>query len=281
MKVRIISVPYDSGIKDARMGAGPRRLLQLGLESRVAEEGHEVETTELSLPDGFFPAEVKAAIELDRQVAAAVTTALDDDEFPLILSGNCNSSLGTIAGLGLTRLGVVWFDAHGDFNTPETSESGFFDGMALAIVSGRCWQPAAETIPGFRRVPDNRIAIVGARHIDPGERALLESSEVTLVAADEVKELRMLLDNIDAREIYLHIDLDVLDESEGRANTYAVGGGLSASELHYCIEVLAGRFLIRGAALTAYDPSADSDGRVGKIALSTATQILSAVANPP
>jgi arginase len=104
---------------------------------------------------------------------------------------------------------------------------------------------------------------------------------VTCVPAEKIKDLAALLDNIDAREIYLHIDLDVLDESEGRANTFAVGRGLSAADLHHSIEVLAGRFLIRGAALTAYDPKADSDGRIAKIAIATAIRVLAAVANTP
>src|SRR4029079_1350000 len=127
----------------------------------------------------------------------------------------------------------------------ETSESGFFDGMALAIARGRCWQATAETIPGFRAIPDNRIAIIGARDMDAGERANLAPSDVSLVTPGNVKDLSALIDNIDAGEIYLHIDLDVLDESVGHANTYAVSGGLSEADLYYCIDVLAARFLIR------------------------------------
>ena len=273
MTTTVISVPYDSGVKNARMGAGPTRLLELGI-------GAEGNVTHIDLPEDFFAAEVQSAIELDRRIASAVMTTRENNEFPLILSGNCNSSIGTISGLGIRRIGIVWFDAHGDFNTPETTRSGFFYGMALGVITVRCSQRVSESIPGFRTVPDNRIALVGARSFDPGESAALGNSEVTVVPVDEISNLRAMIDTLDADEIYLHVDLDVLDSTEAKANTYAITGGLTSSQLADAIRVLGKRFRICAAAITAYDPSADTDGAAGRIAVEISKTILSAVQNP-
>ena len=73
-----------------------------------------------------------------------------DQRFPVVLAGNCNSYVGTLAGLETDRAGVSWFDAHGDFNTPETTTTGFLDGMGLAMASGRCWKAMPETIAWFQ-----------------------------------------------------------------------------------------------------------------------------------
>src|SRR5215212_4838076 len=100
MKVRLISIPYDSGRKDWRMGAGPTALIDAGIAEQISLDGHEVHITSVDLPDDFSTRPIDSAIELGRQVASLVTTAVEDNEFPLILSGNCNSSLGTLAGLG-------------------------------------------------------------------------------------------------------------------------------------------------------------------------------------
>lgn len=126
MRVELLSVPYDSGVRGARMGAGPEALLKSGLADRIASRGDEVSQTTIELPPDSFLPEVKAAFELDRRLAKAVSAAVARDAFPVVLSGNCISSLATVSGLGVSEPGVVWFDAHADFNTPETTKSGFW-----------------------------------------------------------------------------------------------------------------------------------------------------------
>src|SRR5262245_38510016 len=116
-------VPYDSGFRDARMGRGPAALLP-AMPSRC-------EVEEIT-PGGGFLGEVAMAFALAGQLADRVRAALAAERFPVVLSGNClPAALGTLAGLG-PGVGVAWLDAHGDFHTPETTQSGFVDGMALA-----------------------------------------------------------------------------------------------------------------------------------------------------
>jgi len=269
VRVELLSVPYDSGVRGARMGAGPEALLNSGLADRIAAQGHEVSQTSIELPSDVFLPEVKAAFELDRRLSKAVSAAIARDAFPVVLSGNCISSLATVSGLGVKEPGVIWFDAHGDFNTPETTKSGFLDGMALAILTGRCWQLLAKSISGFAPVRDDRVMLIGARHFDEDESALLSSTKVVRVSSEEVhKDFRETLASFGQRvhDVYLHVDLDVLDTSEGNANSFAVAGGLSLSELLDAIHAIGDVTHIRAVALTAYDPACDGNGKMREAA---------------
>jgi arginase len=281
MRIELFVVPYDSGMRGARMGAGPERLIESGLADRIAERGHEVNVTTIELPDGFFNSEISAAFNLDRQLADGVRAAVGRDAFPIVLSGNCNSCLGTTAGIAEEELGVIWFDAHADFNTPDTTPSGFLDGMALGALTGRCFHQMTGTINGFRAVSDDRVVLVGARHLDPSEEAALKTSAVTRVSASAVAtDLPAAVGSLHERSknIYLHVDLDVLDASEGKANTYAVGGGLSVSELEDAVRTITQALRVRGVALTAYDPLADVDGRACEAAINVLLTVADAVA---
>src|SRR5581483_641396 len=139
MRIALITVPYDSGYRGRRMGAGPLRLLDAGAVRRLEAEGHSVRHIPIELANEFWT-EVAAATRIQQRVADAVRDAIGRGERPLVLSGNCNSSSGTVAGIGAENVGVIWLDAHPDLETPKTTTSGFYDGQALAVLTGRCWQ---------------------------------------------------------------------------------------------------------------------------------------------
>ena len=84
-----------------------------------------------------------------------------------MLSGNCNTAVGTIAGLDAADLSVVWFDAHADFNTPDTTNTGFTDGMGLAVTVGHCWKEMARCVPGFSAVAERDVVLAGVRAMEP------------------------------------------------------------------------------------------------------------------
>ncbi|HEX6040499.1 arginase family protein [Longimicrobium sp.] len=150
MDIRLIAVPYDSGIRGWRMGAGPDRLLDAGLEEQLRAAGHTVSAERVELAAEAVP-EIRATFDLAARLSERVSAARAAGALPIVLAGNCASALGTLAGLADDEPGIVWLDAHGDFNTPETTRSGMLDGMALAIATGRCWTEMAGTIPGFVR----------------------------------------------------------------------------------------------------------------------------------
>ncbi len=280
MDLRVITVPYDSGRRDERMGAGPARLLAAGVLREVLADGHRVESETVVLPDDAFPTEVASAFALGRALAARVALAVAEGALPVVLAGNCVSSLGTLAGLGEAPVGVLWFDAHGDFNTPETTVGGFVDGMALSIATGQCWRPLAMTVPGFRPVDERRVTLVGTRDLDAAEAERLERSAVTVVPtaalAARLPPRLAALGAEGASGVYLHVDLDVLDPSEGRANGYAVPGGLTVAELAGALAAAAAALPVRAIAFTAYDPSVDPAGRV----VAAAARCLAAAVGP-
>jgi len=265
MRIQLLAVPYDSGHYGTRMGGGPDALIASGLPARLSENGHDVRCVEILLPATAFPAEAQSAFALDRLIAERVRDSVAAGALPIVLSGNCISSVGTLGGVAHGRIGIIWFDAHGDFNTPETTIGGFLDGMALAVATGRCWTSVAATIPGFRPVPEPGVLLVGARDLDPAERKLLDASDVTQLPPPRFRALfGSALDDLASRvsDVYLHVDLDVLDPAEGRVNVYAAPDGLRIDEVVSAIEDIGRRFAIRAAALTAYDPAYDGDGRV-------------------
>src|SRR6187551_1889687 len=160
------------------MGAGPERLIEAGLDTRLAAAGHQVHVQTIEAPADAWRAEIRTTFDLAGAVSRAVSEAIAAGRFPLVLSGNCGpAALGSVAGLG-NASAVFWFDAHGDFNTPDTTVGGFLDGMAMATLTGRCWPALAAAIPGFAPVPESSVILLGARDLDPLEAAALDASAV-------------------------------------------------------------------------------------------------------
>jgi arginase len=268
--IQLLAVPYDSGHRGARMGAGPEALLRSGLEQILRDDGHTVHTKLAELAEDSWRAEIQTAFELMRMLSVAVGEAVGAGKFPIILAGNCNTAVGTIAGLGAGATGIVWFDAHADFNTPDTTRSGFLDGTAVATITGRCWRQLAFGVPGFEPIPDNRICLIGTRDVDTLEEELLDASNVEVVAPRALKsDLPRALQSIGehVEQIYVHLDLDVLDTGVAAANHFAVVGGLTVDDIEYALATIAHHFRIAGITLSAYDPSADSDGAAARAAI--------------
>lgn len=278
MLIDLIQVPWDSGYRNVQMGAGPGHLMANGAVERLKRAGAEVRETEIGLEPGFNP-EVRSAFELARAIAFAVRVARGRGSLPLVLAGRCISSLGTVAALPHPGTGVVWLDAHGDLNTPETTVSGMVDGMSLSTLLGRCWTAISATVDGFQPIAEENVLLAGARDLDPPEQYFLERSRVMVAGPDAVRQRATLAERLDAlasrvEGVYLHVDMDVHDPAEGRANAYAAPGGLSAGEVRGLIAEVASRVPIVAAAITAYDPSCDTDGRM----LDTGLDLLQAIA---
>jgi arginase len=251
------------------MGAGPDHLLGNGLPKLLSSGGRSSSFVTVR-PKTDPPAEVATAFELDRIVSGEVRRAIEGGEFPLVLSGNCNASVGTLAGAHPGGLGVVWFDGHADFNTPETTTTGFTDGMGLSIAVGHCWGTMARGVPGFSAVPEENVVLAGVREVEPAERERLAASEVAVVGADLIERegLRVLAEALDGLRgrvgrVHVHLDLDVLDpDKAGKANEFAPEGGLGADDLEAALRMVRERFAVITSHVASYDPAFDADGRV-------------------
>lgn len=286
-KVQVIQVPYDSGNRGVRMGAGPEHFINHGLAQVLQADGHEV-CVESIEPRSEFRAEVPTQFELYGRLAERVAEARRDDKFPLILSGNCGATLGAIAGAGTKRLGMIWFDAHGDFNTPETTASGFLDGMGLAIAAGLCWRKLASSIPNFCPLAGTNILHVGGRDFDAEERALFERVGATVVDSAAIGRtsvrdaLRPALLNLRSgvKAAHLHLDLDVLNPKEAPANHFVTEeggqGGLGVEQLGEAVGLIKEHLQITSATIASYDPGYDPSGKTLQAGLGLMRQILGA-----
>ncbi len=279
MRISLIAVPYDSGHLERRMGLGPGRILESGLDEGLRAAGHDVAVTELRVGEGF-PTEVGVAVETQRLVAREVAVAVETQRLPLVLSGNCATALGTVSALGPERTAVIWLDSHGDYNTPETSRSGFFDGMVLSMMTGDCWRQAAATVPGFTPLDERNVVLVGVRDLDPAEEERLRSSAIRRVDVGALRRgvdraIGTVVDELASRvdRVYLHVDLDVLDPSVAPINEFQAGDGPSLVEVVGVIEAVARRLPIAAAALTAYDPRHDPEGAACEVAIRLASTL--------
>lgn len=264
MDIQLIQVPYDSGHHNLRTGRGPGHFLRHGLDEILRDQGHTVSAEEIEA-ETSFTTEVGTGFELNRLLAERVRLARGQGSFPVVLAGNCNSCLGTIAGIGEDGLGVIWLDAHGDFNTPETTLSGFLDGMGLAIAAGRCWTSLVGTIPGFRAVSEENIVHIGARDLDAAEEELMKQSPLELVSVEHFHEvIGSVLERLNNRvkRLYLHVDMDILDTGEALPNHLAVPGGLSVDAVEEIIGRIKERFEICAGAITSFDPDYDKEDQV-------------------
>ena len=268
MRIRILQVPYDSGQRALRMGRGPLHLVERGLADRLRDAGHETEV-ELIETGETFPSEIKVTFDLQRRIAIRVRETVDAGTMPIVLGGNCNYTVGAMAGIDPLHTGLVWFDAHGEFNTPETTVGGFLDGMGLAIGTGRCWREIAATIPGFRPIPDSNVVLIGGRDFDAEELRELQRTQVTMVDPEFMAKwgtLGALMPTLAAlhgriHDVFVHLDLDVLDPKEATANMWAVPGGLTIAQVDQTLRLIRKRFTVRGIGLGSFDPDADRDGR--------------------
>lgn len=268
MSIQIIQVPYDSGHKEIRTGRGPGHFLEHGMAQSLRDSGHQVHSSRIE-SQASLTAEIGTAFELNRLLAGQVSSAIHSKMFPVVLAGNCNSCLGTLAGIGQSEVGVVWFDAHGDFNTPETTLSGFLDGMGLAMATGRCWRPLLGTIPGFRPIAEANVIHIGARDLDPEEERLLQQSEIEMIKSDRDEiSMRQAIDTAlhqlrdQVAKVYLHVDIDVLDTGEALANRFAAPGGLSVEFVEEVIGMIRERFEICAGAITSFEPDYDKEDTV-------------------
>jgi arginase len=215
--------------------------------------GGAAETVCPSLPDGPVPGRMTL---LHRAVAGAVARAAR----PLLLSGDCPASLGAVAGLQsrYRDLAVVWLDAHGDFNTPAITISGYLGGMALAMLTGRAPGLFRDT-SGLLPVADADIVLADARDLDPAERDALAASQVRRVPADPAA-ITSALSEFGRRPLYLHLDVDVIDSAQLPGLRFPSGPGPSVTQIEECLAAVCAVGDVKAACIAcAWLPDRVSD----------------------
>jgi arginase len=267
MDIRLIQVPYHAGDDRHPSGAGPARLVQGGGVSVLTAQGHRV-TTEVIARGTLFRDTASSSAAVNKRVAAEVHAALESEQFPLVLAGSCVTSHGVLAGFDHSECGAVWLDAHADFNTPETSASGFFPGMSLAIVTGHCYPNYWDQIGNSEPIPEDAVVLFGVRDLRPeAERERLERSGIQVVQWRDGKPQGDVLAPLDelatrVRDVYLHVDFDGFDpEVAPGVVDEPVPGGMSREDAEMIVRAITERFRVKAATLATYTPPLDRDDR--------------------
>ncbi|OBQ94789.1 arginase family protein [Mesorhizobium sp. AA23] len=261
MNISIILASYDSGHFHGRCGQGPDALISGGLAEALKLAGHDVEVRDIGkVVEDEQEREIGTGFAVCNVVSGEVRIALDNGRFPIVLAGNCLTSAGAVAGEGADA--IIWADQHGDLNTPETSTSGFLDGMALATAIGLCWRRMAAQIPGFKPIEPARCVLVNARDLDTAEKELLEKLPIIRTECPDWAAAAAKLKATGAERIHMHVDLDVHDPEKLKANRYATPGGPAPEQVRTAMCGLAGPLSIAGLTISAYDPAFDPKGEV-------------------
>lgn len=208
-----------------------------------------------SLPEGDTQHRMSA---LHRPIAEFVAETIAQGNRPVSITGDCCSAIGVMAGLQKAKLNptLIWLDAHGDFNTWETTPSGFLGGMPLAMLVGRGEQSMTQAV-GLHSFPESRVILSDARNLDPEEEKAIAASEV-----NHLKDSRAVPDHpLTAELLYVHIDVDVINPNEAPAMSYLAPGGPSAADLETVFRRLARTGRVIAVSLSAWNPELDPDRR--------------------
>lgn len=275
----------------ARRGVdmGPSALRYAGLDDRLRQLGCSVVddgNVEIPVRDElpseggleFLPAVLQAA----HRAYAAGTTVMAAGSVPLFLGGDHSIALGTVAAAATNGpTGVLWIDAHGDFNTPETSPSGNLHGMPLAALTGRGIPEMIELVDSGPVLPDSDVVILGLRSLDSGERELLRASNVGVFTMREIDELgigsvsHQALDRLaHCGSLHISLDMDALDPREAPGVGTPVPGGLTYREAHLLMEIVASRAKVGSVDVVEINPILDERNRTASIAVELVSSLL-------
>jgi arginase len=286
MNICLVEVPYHAGDDRHPASFGPRHLLEAGAVDILAER-HEVTVRSVSRP-GSFSDTASSSLAVNKATAALVRGAIGAGQFPLVLAGSCTTSHGVLTGMEQAQTGVVWIDAHADFNTPETTTSGFFPGMSLALVTGHCYQDYFAQIGDGIPFVEGAIALFGVRDLSPeAERERLEGSEIEVVewgAGKPMTSVVAALDRVAHRvpDAYLHIDMDgFTPEIAPGVADQPVPGGLSFEDAEMILHATSSRFKIKAATVATYTPDRDQDDRTLRLVLRLIDTVGRCVGEPP
>jgi arginase len=273
MRVDLVTVPYRYDERGEGLGAGPDALLAAGLSDLLRAAGVEMTGPHEAHLDPALQEEGRTALNIGRlgaDTARLVATARRNGDGALVLAGDDTAAIGVVSGLKQAAsagaaIGVVWIDAHGDFNTPETSFSGILAGMPVAILAGLAgplWRDAAGlTTP----VETEHIVLAGTRELDEKEEALIRSTDVRIVPASELCDgdvFALAIDRLTRRcpQLYLHVDLDVLDPRFVPSASTPSANGLSIEELITAMANVLETGKVAAVAISSLNPGAGARG---------------------
>jgi arginase len=291
--VAIIGAELDLGAGRRGVDMGPSAIRYAGLGERLAALGIASEdwgnvytplreTTAPGNPDARFLDQIRETCE---RISEQVRTAVEGGFVPVILGGDHSVALGTLGGLASMNGpgGVLWFDAHGDLNTPATTPSGNVHGMPLAAALGRAGAGFEADSWQLPAVTAEHVAVIGVRSLDPGERDVVQEDGIAVYTISEIDRrgvepvLREAIERVSgAPFVHVSVDMDLVDPDVAPGVGSPVRGGLSYREAHLMMELVAESGLLGSLELVEVNPILDHENETARLAVELAASALGA-----
>ena len=287
--ISIFGVPMDLGQSRRGVDMGPSAIRYAGLQTRLQTLGYSVRDAgninvpiieELRhLPNDAKMHNAAAIASVCHATHGAVKEALRRGEQVVVLGGDHSVALGSVAATldAFERVGVLWIDAHGDFNTPDITPSGNVHGMVVTSLMGKCPPPL---LVGECRLQADRIVMIATRDLDPAEKVAIRDAKVQVMSMSEIDENGMAhqlraalraLEGVDT--LHVSFDMDSLDPSVAPGVGTPVSGGLTVREAHLIMELLADDGRVRTLDLVEVNPILDERNRTAQVAVDLAASL--------
>jgi len=286
--IRIIGVPIDLGQSKRGVDMGPAAVRYAGLAAKLEALGH------LVIDGGNVPVAVRETLvaeaaqhylpsiaQVCRGTYDAACQAVTAGETPLFIGGDHTMAIGTIGGVtAVAPCGVLWIDAHGDFNTPETTRSGNIHGMPLAVLLGEGYAPLVDIgRPGAKLRPED-VVLLAVRDLDPAERQHIRQRGITVYTMRDVDErgiapvVREALERLEQHHrLHVSIDMDCLDPQVGPGVGTPVPGGLTCREAQLIMEIIADCGCCCSMDIAEINPILDQHNRTAQLATDLAASL--------
>lgn len=286
--IRIIGVPIDLGQSKRGVDMGPAALRYAGLAEKLEALGHRV------IDDGNIPVAVRETVSSEAprhylpsialacsSVYEAARQAISAGETPLFLGGDHTLAIGSIGGISHnSRCGLLWIDAHADFNTPETTISNNIHGMTLAVLLGDGYPELVRVgRPGAKLRPQD-VVMIALRELDPGERERVRTSGITVYTMRDVDErgigpvVREALERLEQHDrIHVSLDMDCLDPQAAPGVGTSSPGGLSCREAQLMMELIADCGCCSSMDIVEINPILDRNNRTARLAVDLAASL--------
>ena len=298
MNVHIMEVPLDYGGKRHGSDMGPSAIRLAGLRDKIENLNHKIITDERSLD--ILPQEyaeigdnpkakyLRPIVSVCNEIAKNVQQSIENKEFPLILGGDHSLVLGTLAGLHAhyknngKKLGLLYVDAHGDFNTAETSPTGNIHGECLSASAGYGLPELVNLYEKERKIDPENICYVGIRDLDPGEKKLMHEAGVTVFTISDIDRLGFsevikkvkLFFKTHCDVVHISFDMDSLDPSIAPGTGVPVPGGLTYREALLLMEEMSNLDMVKSMEIVEVNPILDVRNETAVMAVELIARVL-------
>lgn len=286
--ISIIGVPMDLGQMRRGVDIGPSAIRYAGITERLKKLRYNIEDLgDIDVTRSYEKKDhsneqlrnLNEVVQASENLKETVSSTIDKGNFPLVLGGDHSIAIGTIAGVleHYSNPGLIWYDAHGDINTADTSPSGNIHGMPLAVSLGYGHDKLTRLFEQSHIKPEN-VVLIGIRDLDDGEKQLLRELNVKVYTMHEIDRLGMpqvmketmehLNQNTDG--VHLSFDMDGIDPKEAPGVGTPVMGGATYRETHVAMEMLAESDMITSAEIVEVNPMLDDKSKTADMAIAVA-----------